>query len=64
MSSEIIINIADARPEISINLVDAKPEIIANITASGPRGEKGEKGEVGDTVAMTAEELRHIIMGV
>ena len=33
MSSEIIINITDARPEI-----------VANITASGPRGEKGEKG--------------------
>ena len=47
MSSEIIVNITDARPEIVANIIDARPEIVANITASGPRGEKGEKGDQG-----------------
>ena len=47
MSSEIIINITDARPEIVANIIDVRPEIVANITASGPRGEKGEKGDQG-----------------
>ena len=47
MSSEITINITDARPEIVANIIDARPEIVANITASGPRGEKGDQGDQG-----------------